>query len=87
MSGHEVITSCVRSYSEKNRRILQSFVIGEVQLVSRVRFCIVGSIISVYGYLGAICSGPEAKVTQGHACHGPFPWLFAAVIILNLQLS
>ena len=81
------MTSYVRSCSEKNRRILPSIVIGEVQLLSRVRFCIVGSIISVNGYLGAICSGPEVKVTHGYACHGPFPWLIAAVIILNLQLS
>ena len=30
---------------------------------------------------------PRIKVTQGHACHGPFPWLTSTVIILTLQLS
>ena len=46
---------------------------GRVSLVSGVLFCIAGSIIGVYGYLGAIYSCLVVRVTQGHECHGPFP--------------
>ena len=31
--------------------------------------------------IGAISNCPRVKVTQGHACHGPFPWLTSAVQI------
>ena len=48
-----------------------------------VFFCIAGSIIGGCGYLGAIYSFPEVKVTQGHDCYGPFPQLILAVIILS----
>ena len=37
-------------------------------------------------YLEAIYSYTGVKVTQGYACHGPFPWLISAVISLTLQL-
>ena len=49
--------------------------------------CIAGSIIGIYGYLGAIYSCPEVKVTQGHEFHWPFPRLISAVIFITLQLS
>ena len=49
------------------RTILRSFVSGQVLLLSRVCFCIAGSIIGGYGYLGVIYSCPEVEVNQGHA--------------------
>ena len=68
----------------RNLRILRSIVSGWVSLLSRVCFCIAGSIIGVNGYLESIYSCPMVKVTQGHACHGPFPWLTSAVKNSNI---
>ena len=69
----------------RNRWILRSIVSGWVSLFSGVCVCIACNIIGVSVYLGAIYSCPRVKVTQGHACHGPFPWLISTVIIRTLQ--
>ena len=71
----------------RNRRNLRCIVSGRVSLLSWVFFfCIAGSIIGVYGYLGAIYSCPGVKVTQCHECHMGRS-SFQSVIILTLQLS
>ena len=86
MWNHGVMTSYMTSYSPN----LADFAICRIW-VSFIAFwsvfCIAGSINGVYGYLEVIYSCPGVKVTQGHACHGPFQWLISAVIILTLQLS
>ena len=63
MLGQEVMTSCQAMFG-RNRRILRSIVSGRVSLLSGVFFSIAGSIIGVYGYLGAIYSHPGVKVTS-----------------------
>ena len=66
------MTSYVRSCSDEIGRILRYIESGRVWLLYGVFFCIVGSIIVVFGYLGTIYSFSGVKVTQGHDCHGPF---------------
>ena len=66
--------SYVRSCSDKIGGFCDLCIVsGRVSLLSGVFFCILGSIVDVYGYLGAIYSCPAVKVTPGHECYGPFP--------------
>ena len=75
MLGHEFMKSYVRSCSDEIGGFCDIWYVGELHcfLPSGVGFCIVGSINGVKGYLDVIYSCHGVKVTQGNACHGPFP--------------
>ena len=74
-SGHGVMVSYMTSCSVEIGGFCDLSYLGEFHcfLPSGVGCCIVGSINGVKVYLEVIYSCHGVKVTQGHACHGPFP--------------
>ena len=70
MSGHQVMTSYVRSCSWRNPQILRSVAQGCAFLLPSVWACIPWEFIGVYGCLDTIYSWLKVKVTQGHTSLG-----------------